>query len=276
VFPCNCGNIRTNHATLVIRKSWHYFVNKRLSLGRHSSLADQSLGVCFFFVIRGRSQCCWVPGLWTSSNVLKEHRKLDLFPSSGQRFKETSTQLGPLERPNHWHPILSPEDGNRSSFRNVVSYQNARRWMKSSNWAILSGSLFGCMSQQTLCAHGKKEKKKENKSWWRRKMVMIRCLKGKWKNGWNICPWRNLDRPTGPNFYQEIGKLYQYPQRLTKYEEYVFYNMTPSSLVEVYLRVVGIYCIHLQGKQSNLLSLLPAYSLTLKTEAISSSETSAN
>jgi hypothetical protein len=33
------------HATPSIRNIWHYFVNKRRSLGRHSSLADQSHGV---------------------------------------------------------------------------------------------------------------------------------------------------------------------------------------------------------------------------------------
>jgi hypothetical protein len=38
-----------DHATPSIRKSWHYFANKRRSLGRHSSLADQSLGGFFFF-----------------------------------------------------------------------------------------------------------------------------------------------------------------------------------------------------------------------------------
>jgi hypothetical protein len=34
-----------DHATPSIRKSLHYFANKRRSLGRHSSLADQSRGV---------------------------------------------------------------------------------------------------------------------------------------------------------------------------------------------------------------------------------------
>jgi hypothetical protein len=32
----------TDHATPSIRKSWHYFANKRRSLDRHSSLEDQS------------------------------------------------------------------------------------------------------------------------------------------------------------------------------------------------------------------------------------------
>jgi hypothetical protein len=40
------GGIRcADHATPSIRKSWHYFANKRRLLGRHSSLADQSHGV---------------------------------------------------------------------------------------------------------------------------------------------------------------------------------------------------------------------------------------
>jgi hypothetical protein len=34
----------TDHTTPSIRKSWHYFANKRRSLGRHSSLAAQSHG----------------------------------------------------------------------------------------------------------------------------------------------------------------------------------------------------------------------------------------
>jgi hypothetical protein len=38
-----------DHTTPSIRKSWYYFANKPRSLGRHSSLADQSHGG--FFII---------------------------------------------------------------------------------------------------------------------------------------------------------------------------------------------------------------------------------
>jgi hypothetical protein len=44
-----------DHATPSIRKSWHYFANKWRSLGRYSSLADQSHGVKFL-VFNGRKR----------------------------------------------------------------------------------------------------------------------------------------------------------------------------------------------------------------------------
>jgi hypothetical protein len=49
----------------------------------------------------------WVFGLCPSSGILEikntTFRKLDLFPSSGERDRETPTLLGPLERANLNH-----------------------------------------------------------------------------------------------------------------------------------------------------------------------------
>jgi hypothetical protein len=62
---------------------------------------------------------------------------MDLFQSSGKWEEKTPTQLGPLERANlnHW----KPEDGNRSSFRNVVfsSLENTGRWKSKKKTVIL-------------------------------------------------------------------------------------------------------------------------------------------
>jgi hypothetical protein len=79
-------------------------------------------------------------GTWTcpSSGMKKLNttiRKMDLFPSSGEG-RKTPTLLGPLEGANLNHDLSlalskgpnrvgvfppSPENGSRSSFRNVVS-----------------------------------------------------------------------------------------------------------------------------------------------------------
>jgi hypothetical protein len=46
------GGIRcADHATPSIRKSWYYFAKERRSLGRHSSLADQSHGVIVYILL---------------------------------------------------------------------------------------------------------------------------------------------------------------------------------------------------------------------------------
>jgi hypothetical protein len=46
------GGIRcADHATPSIRKSWTYYTNKRRSLGRRSSLADQSHGVYYYSTV---------------------------------------------------------------------------------------------------------------------------------------------------------------------------------------------------------------------------------
>jgi hypothetical protein len=89
----------------------------------------------------------WVFGHWPSSGILKNttYWKLDLFPSSGKVW-ETPTLLGLLERANlkHCNPVtitiqgvwlavsngpnrvgvshFSVEDGNRSSFQNIVFF----------------------------------------------------------------------------------------------------------------------------------------------------------
>jgi hypothetical protein len=69
----------------------------------------------------------WVFGLFPSSGIL-ENRKHDVSETRSvfvlKWGGKTPTQLGPIERANlhHWVGVSPPslEDGNRSSFRNVV------------------------------------------------------------------------------------------------------------------------------------------------------------
>jgi hypothetical protein len=55
------------------------------------------------------------------SDFAHRPRKLGLFPPTDEG-RKTPTLLGPLEGANVDHCLPSPEDGNRSSFRNVFFF----------------------------------------------------------------------------------------------------------------------------------------------------------
>jgi hypothetical protein len=64
---------------------------------------------------------------WTSSSVILKNttfRELNLFPSSGEEVGDTDS-VGSLRKSYSLGcpPTLSFEDGNRSSFRNVVVFR---------------------------------------------------------------------------------------------------------------------------------------------------------
>jgi hypothetical protein len=97
------------------------------------------------------TQIYWVLRLFPSSDIL-ENRKHDVSETVSVSFLrwggKTPTQLGPLEslevssfEATQLSRCLPPssEDGNRSSFRNVVFsiLQNTGRWKKSKNPIIL-------------------------------------------------------------------------------------------------------------------------------------------
>jgi hypothetical protein len=106
-----------------------------------------------WILINGMCRNYWVFGLGHRPVFYKlentTFRKLDLFPSSGEW--ETPTLLGHLEKaspvmevsskgPNRVRVSRSPEEGNRSSFRNAVfsSFENTVRWTLSKTPTILS------------------------------------------------------------------------------------------------------------------------------------------
>jgi hypothetical protein len=74
----------------------------------------------------------WVFGLRPSSDFLKNRDHNVSETGSVQRLK-----LALSKRSNRVGVSLSPEDGNRSNFRNVV-FSKTRRWTKSRNQVILS------------------------------------------------------------------------------------------------------------------------------------------
>jgi hypothetical protein len=76
-------------------------------------------------------------------------KKLDLLPSSGKI--ELASVTGPAMRLALRHPteqgtFILTEDGNRSSFRNVVFWENIGRWTKSKNVFLWSAVCIVCMS----------------------------------------------------------------------------------------------------------------------------------
>jgi hypothetical protein len=78
------GGIRcADHARPSIRKSWHYFANKRRSLGRHSSLGDQSHWVFFYtakYAVDRRGQDCSTRLANLSNAEFKDDAVQRMFP----------------------------------------------------------------------------------------------------------------------------------------------------------------------------------------------------
>jgi hypothetical protein len=74
-------------------------------------------------------------------------RKIDLFPYSGEIMAAPIYLLGPLERASSviGSAIILTEDGNRSTFRNVLFLRNIKGWTKSKNM-ILSRAVHKCQN----------------------------------------------------------------------------------------------------------------------------------
>jgi hypothetical protein len=112
-----------DHATPSVRKSRHYFVNKRRSLGQYSSLADHSHGILVWFSLI----VSILVGNFCYSHVLCV---FDL--GNGSIWTEAPTAVQFIITPprNIWLPCISQILGHRL-WRSLPSAGTVVQWVKS-------------------------------------------------------------------------------------------------------------------------------------------------